>query len=57
MLVNPTPIAVDYSNADLRILVEEYLSKQKSEFSLKGICSYILYWAMEEGRTARIVAV
>ena len=25
---------------------------QKKEFTLKGVCSYVLYWAMEEGRTA-----
>jgi hypothetical protein len=44
-------IAVDYSNDELRILVEEYLSMQKTDFSLKGVCSYALYWAMEERRT------
>ena len=47
-----TPIVLDYSNEELRILVEEYLLMQKSEFSIKGVCSYVLYWAMEEGRVA-----
>lgn len=51
MTTNAQPIAVDYSNDELRILVEEYLSMQKTDFSLKGVCSYALYWAMEEGRT------
>ena len=51
MTTNVKSIAVDYSNDELRILVEEYLSMQKNDFSLKGVCSYALYWAMEEGRT------
>ena len=51
MTIYAQPIAVDYSNDELRILVEEYLSMQKSNFSLKGVCSYALYWAMEEGKT------
>ena len=46
------PIALDYTNDDLRILVEEYFMMQKTEFSLQGVCSYVLYWAMEEGRIA-----
>jgi len=46
------PISVNYSDQELRILVEEFIAKQRSEFSFKGICSYILYRAMEEGRTA-----
>lgn len=25
---------------------------QKHEFSFKGLCSYVLYWAEEEGKTA-----
>ena len=24
---------------------------QKSEFSFEGVCSYVLYWAMEVGKT------
>lgn len=46
------PIALDYSDEELRVLMEEYLLIQKTEFSLKGVCSYLLYWAREEGRTA-----
>lgn len=52
MPFNTNPIAVNYSTEELRILVEEYLSMQKKEFTLKGACSHVLYWAMEEGRTA-----
>ena len=41
---------INYSDAELRNLVEEFLIQQKSEFSLKGVCSHVLYWAMEDGR-------
>lgn len=45
------PISVNYSDQELRILVEEFIAMQRSEFSFKCICSYILYRAMEEGKT------
>ena len=45
------PISINYSDERLRILVEEYITQQKDTFTLKGVCSYVLYWAMEEGRT------
>ena len=41
-----------YSDEKLRILVEEYITMQKTEFTFKEVCSYILYRAMEEERTA-----
>lgn len=40
-----------YSDEKLRILVEEYITMQKTEFTFKDVCSYILYRAMEEERT------
>ena len=46
-----SPIAINYSDAQLRILVEEYITQQRSSFTLKGAYSYILYWAMESGHT------
>ena len=46
------PIQVTYTDQQLRILIEEYIAMQRSEFTFKGVCSYILYRAMEEGRTA-----
>ena len=52
MSLNTNPIAVTYSNAELRILVEEFIFQQKKEFTFKSLCSFILYWAMEEGKTA-----
>lgn len=44
------PISVEYTDYELRNLVEEYITQQKSEFTLKGVCSYILYWAVEDGK-------
>ena len=52
MSLNTNPIAVTYANAELRTLVEEFIFQQKKEFTFKGLCSFILYWAMEEGKTA-----
>ena len=45
------PITVNYSDEKLRILVEEYITMQKSSFTFKGLCSYVLYWAKEENQT------
>lgn len=46
------PISVNYTDYELRNLVEEYITQQKSEFTLKGVCSYILYWAVEDDKVA-----
>ena len=45
------PIEVNYSNEKLRVLVEEYITQQRSSFTLEGVCSYVLYWAMEDAHT------
>ncbi len=45
-------ISINYTDQELRILVEEFIAMQRSSFTFKGVCSYILYRAMEEGRTA-----
>lgn len=45
-------ISINYTEKELRILVEEFIAMQRSEFTFKGVCSYILYRAMEEERTA-----
>lgn len=50
-MANINTISVDYSDEKLRILVEEYITQQRSSFTLKGVCSYVLYWAMEDGYT------
>ena len=52
MSLNSNPIAVTYTNAELRILVEEFIYQQKQEFTFKSLCSFILYWVMQEGKTA-----
>lgn len=52
MNTNTNSISVTYSDAKLRILVEEYITMQKHDFTFKDLCSYVLYWAKEEGKTA-----
>lgn len=52
MTTNTNPISVKYSDSKLRILVEEYITMQKHEFTFKSLCSYVLYRAMEEEKTA-----
>lgn len=51
MTINYNPVPVDYTDEELRIIVEEYIIVQKSEFSFKGICRHVLQKAMDEGRT------
>lgn len=47
-------ISVTYSDERLRTLVEEFITMQKQEFTFKDLCSYVLYWAQEEGKTATV---
>ena len=51
IMTNSNTISIDYSEEKLRILVEEYIIQQRGSFTLKDICSYVLYWAMEDGHT------
>ena len=51
-MTNNNLISINYSDEKLRILVEEYITQQRSSFTLKGVCSYVLYWAMEDGNTS-----
>ena len=44
-------IGIDHSDARLRVLVEEYIIQQRKAFTLKDVCNYVLYWAMEDGHT------
>lgn len=44
----PTP----FTDRDLAVLVEEYITQQRSEFTLKGLYDYIVYWGMEDKRIA-----
>jgi hypothetical protein len=43
-------LAVNYTDSQLRALVEEYIMQQKSTLSIKGACDYVLFWAIEEDR-------
>ena len=36
------PIQVTYTDQQLRILIKEFIAMQRSEFTFKGVCSYIL---------------
>lgn len=53
MTNNNNQVSVTYTDAELRNLVEEYITQQKSEFTLKGVCSYVLYWAVEDDKVAQ----
>ena len=44
-------VSTNYSDEKLCILVEEYITQQRTSFTLKGVCSYVIYWAMEDGHT------
>ena len=48
-MANNNLISITYSNAKLRVLVEEYITQQRSDFTMQSVCSYVLYWAMEDG--------
>lgn len=50
MTNNNNQVSVTYTDAELRNLVEEYFTQQKSGFTLKGVCSYVLYWAVEDSK-------
>lgn len=52
MTKNNYPVSVTYTDAELRNLVEEYITQQKEEFTLKGLYSYILFWAVEDDKVA-----
>ena len=52
MTTNTNPITITYSSECLRTLVEEYITMQKHDFTFKSLCSYVLYRAMEEEKTA-----
>lgn len=51
-MTNRTTISINFCVEKLRILVEEYITQQRKEFTFKELCSYILYWAMEDDKTA-----
>lgn len=52
MIKSDYPVSVTYTDAELRNIVEEYITQQKSEFTLKGVCSYVIYWTVEDDKVA-----
>lgn len=42
----PTP----FTDHDLAILVEEFIAQQRGPFTLSDLCSYIVFWGVEEHR-------
>jgi hypothetical protein len=52
MTNNNNQVSVTYTDSQLRILVEEYITMQKHDFTFKSLCSFVLYRAMEEEKTA-----
>ena len=53
-MTDTNPIRINFSDARLRVLVEEYITQQRSTFTLQGVCNYVLYWAIEDGHTTCI---
>lgn len=51
MTINYNPVPLDYTDEELRMVVEEYIDAQRSEFSFKKMCLSILHRAMDEGKT------
>lgn len=46
------PLSINFYDVELRNLIEEYITHQKTEFTLKSACSYVLYWLVEDGKIA-----
>ena len=53
-MIDNKVITINYSDEKLRVLVEEYITQQRENFTLNGVCSYILYWAMEDSNGSGI---
>ena len=49
---NYNQISLTYTDTELRNLIEEFITQWKEEFSIRDVCSYILYWAVEDGKVA-----
>lgn len=51
---NNNQVSITYTDAELRNLIEEFITQRKEEFSLRDACSYVLYWAVEDGKLAAV---
>jgi len=47
-------VKVTYTDTELHNLIEEYITHQKAGLTLKGACSYVQYWAIEDGKVAGV---
>jgi hypothetical protein len=47
---------IDYTDQQLRVLIEEYITQQRRTFTLQGVCNYVLYLAMEDSHTCPLLA-
>lgn len=54
MASNQQFVQVTYTDTELHNLIEEFITHQKAGFTLKGSCSYVLYWAIEDGKVAGV---
>lgn len=54
MATNQQFVKVTYTDTELYNLIEEYSTHQKAGFTLKGACSYVLYWAVEDGKVSGV---
>lgn len=44
------PVPVTYTQEELRQVIEDYLNDVTTEFSFRGLCSYIIDKAITEGK-------
>lgn len=44
------PVPVTYTQEELRQVIDSYLKEVDTEFSFRGICSYIVDKALKEGK-------
>ncbi len=56
MTNNTKPVIVTYTDSELRNLVEEYITQQKSGFTLKDVCSCVLYGLLRTIRWLKAIA-
>ena len=47
---NSNPVPVTYTQEELRQVIESYLKEVDTEFSFRGLCSYIVDKAIKEGK-------
>ena len=50
MIYDSNPVPVTYTTEELAKVIEEYLKDITTEFSFRGICSYIVEKAIKDGK-------